>query len=186
MPELTLAATPHGNRGHRWAEPRLPTAHQRDRLFFQYHNSNLSPLSQDYPQWWNGNNNTKSIWDYQNNAATLGGGSPPFRQDFGLNKFGQVEIDNNSFQIWAISGAAAPEGELFLLSYLSEAIWEDRSIVAEGRNTVTISPDMKLEFSSHFQQISDRSIQPVYLVEPSGFHNFVGTWTTSSMAVATD
>ena len=126
--------------------------------YFQYHDSNLSPLAQDYPQWWNGNNNTQSIWDYQNNAATLGGGSPPFRQDFGLNGFGRVEIDNNSFQIWARdSRRSSSEGGL-PFGYLSEAIWEDRSIVAEGRNTVTISPDMKLESALTFNR---------YQIDPS-------------------
>lgn len=107
--------------------------------FVHYHDSDLTRLDCDFPQYWQ---------DYQAVAAPRGEGTIPFRQDFGLNVFGRVEVGDTSLQVWhRRSTRSSSEGILPDFGFLDEAQWSDRSIVGELRNVTSLSEKVKLESS---------------------------------------
>ena len=107
--------------------------------FIHYHDSDLTPLDRDYPQYWQ---------DYRAFAAPRGDGTVPFRQDFGLNAFGRFQIKDTSLQIWyRKSRRSASEGILPTFGFTEASNWTDQSLVTELKNIYKITDRVKLESS---------------------------------------
>ena len=110
--------------------------HVRLSGYAQYHDSDLTRLDKAYPQWWA---------PYNAPAEQRNEGAVPYRQDYGLNMFARLEIEDTSLQIWnRDSRRSSNEGAYPAGAYVPEAIWEDQSTVIEGRNTLHLSDAVKL------------------------------------------
>jgi outer membrane receptor protein involved in Fe transport len=130
---------------------------------FQYHDSSLTHVDQDYPNWWS---------DFLNmsRAATPHGlGQTPYREDYGLNGFVRLEGQNWSVQYWhreseRSSAEGYTTGMPFSndpahlstpgLGYLKQGTWGDQSDVLEGRITIPVSDAVKIDTTltyNHYQ-----------------------------------
>lgn len=108
--------------------------------YVQYHDSDLTRLDKDYPDWWRA---------YQQAADEKGGvGAVPARQDFGLNAFTRFEAGDFSLQGWfRDSRRSSAEGYAYppVLSYLPQAIWQDSSLVVEAKDSAQLNAMMRLD-----------------------------------------
>lgn len=113
--------------------------------YVQYHDSDLSRLDKDYPEWWR---------DYEAVAAPKGGqGSPPTRHDFGLNGFARFEAGDFSLQAWyRNSRRSSAEGYSPVLGYLPDAIWQDSSLVVEAKDSAQLNSMMRLDSTLTFNR----------------------------------
>ena len=115
--------------------------------YVQYHDSDLTRLDKTYPAWWRA---------YQQVADTKGGaGSPPLRQDFGLNGFARFEAGDFSLQGWfRDSRRSSGEGYAYppVLGYLNEAIWQDSSVVIEAKDSAQLNSMMRLDSTLTFNR----------------------------------
>jgi outer membrane receptor for ferrienterochelin and colicin len=113
--------------------------------YLQYHDSDLTSLDTEYAQWWNA---------YSAAAVARGVGTPPVRQDYGLNTFARFEAGDFSFQVWyrdskrsSSEGFGSP-----VFGYLKEAVWEDFSIVTEAKYSAQIADNIRLDSSVTFNR----------------------------------
>jgi outer membrane receptor for ferrienterochelin and colicin len=113
--------------------------------YVQYHDSDLTRLDKDYPEWWR---------DYQAVADPKGGiGSPPARRDLGLNGFVRFEAGDFSLQAWyRNSRRSSGEGYSPGLGYLSDAIWQDSSLVVEAKDSAQLNSMMRLDSTLTFNR----------------------------------
>lgn len=100
--------------------------------FVQYHQSDLSNVDRDYPEWWS---------DFRKVAQTKGSGTLPDRTDYGLNAFAKLDWGDFSLQTWyrdsersSAEGYGPP-----ILGFLPEARWRDRSWVTQAKHNWHIS-----------------------------------------------
>ncbi len=101
-----------------------------------YHDSDLSRLDKEYPSWWK---------PYGEMAGQYGSGDPPSRQDFGVNVLARVEFYNSSIQVWRRESRRSSSESGYPPAYVEEAVWEDRSTVVEGKNTVSLADGVTLD-----------------------------------------
>ncbi len=107
--------------------------------YVQYHDSDLSRIDRDYPNWWK---------PYRNTAEPKGRGTVPERGDFGLNAFARMEIGGFSVQSWyRTSERSSGEGYGPVLAFLDESRWEDRSWVTEAKHHWILSDKVSLDSS---------------------------------------
>ena len=112
--------------------------------YAQYHDSDLSRTDKEFPNWFR---------DYAKESAVRGGGSPPYREDFGLNAFLRLEVGDSSLQVWhRQSERSSAEGyqgadvnQAPILGFLKNATWGDRSTVMEGKNVLKLGDCIKLD-----------------------------------------
>ncbi|CAN5860305.1 hypothetical protein BH11VER1_BH11VER1_19510 [soil metagenome] len=111
--------------------------------FIQYHDSELSRLDKEYPNWWK---------DFKAVAEPKGSGTDPDRMDFGLNAFGKLDIGNFSIQSWYRSSErSSSEGYGGpILGFVPQARWEDWSWVTEARHDWKISDKVTLTSAATF------------------------------------
>ena len=129
--------------------------------YFQYHDSNLTPIDKEYPGYWS------QYAQVSENTRPFDLGNPPFREDYGINGFMQVEGENWSVQGWyrqderSSAQAYNPES----LGFLKQAIWGDSSLVVEGRHTLPISSTVKLESALTYNRYeiapNTRFVEPI-------------------------
>ena len=108
--------------------------------YIQYHDSDLTKLDREYPQYWDGFNKV---------ARSKGSGTVPDRYDYGLNAFAKLEIGNFSIQSW-YRNSARSSGEGYgpaVLAFVPQARWEDSSWVTEARYDWQIAEKVKLDSS---------------------------------------
>jgi len=108
--------------------------------YIQYHDSDLTRLDREYPQYWDGFNKV---------AKPKGSGTIPDRWDYGLNAFAKLEIGKFSIQSWYRTSARS-SGEGYgpaVLAFVPEARWEDRSWVTEAKYEWQITDKVKLNSS---------------------------------------
>lgn len=108
--------------------------------YIQYHDSDLTRLDREYPQYWEGFNKV---------AKPKGSGTVPDRWDYGLNAFVKLEIGSFSLQSWYRSSARS-SGEGYgpaVLAFVPQAKWEDSSWVTEARYDWQIADKVKLNSS---------------------------------------
>ena len=132
--------------------------------YVQYHDSDLTRLDKDYPDWWR---------DYQLVADSKGGvGSPPARQDFGLNGFLRFEAGDFSLQGWyRDSRRSSGEGYSPVLGYLPEAVWEDSSLVVEAKDSAQLNSMMRLDSSLTYNRYEiDPSTRYVWPASPTAWY----------------
>jgi outer membrane receptor protein involved in Fe transport len=128
--------------------------------YVQYHDSDLTPLDKEYSNWWQA---------YRANALNSGNqGTTPVRQDYGLNTFTRFEAGDFSFQVWyrdsrrsSSEGFSSPS-----FGYLSQAVWEDFSIVAEAKYSAQFTDNIRLDSAVTFNR---------YEIDPSTRY----TWQTT-------
>jgi outer membrane receptor for ferrienterochelin and colicin len=131
--------------------------------YVQYHDSDLTRLDKAYPAWWR---------DYQDVADPKGGvGSPPARQDFGLNSFARFEAGDFSLQSWyRDSRRSSGEGYSPVLGYLPDAIWEDSSWVLEAKDSAHLNSRMRLDSTLTYNRYE---IDPdTRYIWPADLHNW--------------
>lgn len=105
----------------------------------QYHDSELTRMDKEYPLWWK---------DYMAVAQPKGRGIIPERQDFGLNGFVRLEVDQFSLQAWYRKARrSSSEGYSPALGYLPEATWEDWQAVVEAKYSAKLSDRVHLDSS---------------------------------------
>lgn len=111
--------------------------------FIQYHDSELSRLDREYPEWWK---------DFKAVAEPRGSGTVPERMDYGLNAFGKLDIGSFTLQSWfrqsersSSEGYGGP-----ILGFVPEARWEDWSWVTEARHDWKISDKVTLTSAATF------------------------------------
>ena len=102
----------------------------------QYHDSDLTDLDKKYPEWWN---------TYRELAEPRGSGTVPDRQDFGVNVFARLEVDDTSLQVWHRDSRRSSSEGGYPPAYVEEAIWEDRQTVSEAKNVFEVSASTKLD-----------------------------------------
>lgn len=113
--------------------------HLRLSGYVQYHESDLTRLDKEYPDWWR---------PYRELAEPRGGGATPWRRDHGLNAFGRVDLwENSSIQAWHRESYRTSSEGAYPPAYIDEARWEDASTVVEGRNTANLADAVKLDSS---------------------------------------
>jgi outer membrane receptor for ferrienterochelin and colicin len=100
-----------------------------------YHDSELTRLDREYPNWWK---------SYGELARQHGSGDPPERQDFGVNVFARLTYQDSSLQVWHRESKRSSSESGYPPAYVDEALWQDESTVVEGRNTATLTEDVKL------------------------------------------
>ena len=108
--------------------------------YVQYHDSNLTQLDREYPQYWKG---------FKEVAQPKGSGTVPDRWDYGLNAFAKLEIGNFSLQSW-YRNSERSSGEGYgpsVLAFVPQARWQDSSWVTEARFKWKISDKVKLDSS---------------------------------------
>ncbi len=114
--------------------------------YAQIHNSDLTKLNKEYPDWWK---------QYSELAAPRGEGVVPYRQDYGVNLFGRLDIFKDSYiQVWERDSKRSSSEGGYPPAYVPEAVWEDQSTVVEGKNTCGLSEKVKLESAvtyNHFE-----------------------------------
>lgn len=108
--------------------------------YVQYHDSELSRLDREYPDWWK---------EYRDVARTKGRGTDLDRKDYGLNAFLRFEYGDFSIQSWyRDSERSSSEGYgPPVLGFLPEARWQDRSWVTEARHVWKMTDHVSLESS---------------------------------------
>ena len=131
--------------------------------YVQYHDSDLTPLDEEFRNYWA---------EYRNIAITKtnANGVVPSREDFGLNAFARLEGYNSSVQVWyRESERSSAEGFSPILGFTPQARWGDWSLVAEGKNTLPISNEMKLDSTITYNR---------YEIGPQAQYVFPATATT--------
>lgn len=132
--------------------------------YLQYHDADLTRLDKAYPEWWR---------DYQNVADPKGGvGSPPARQDFGLNGFARFEAGDFSLQAWyRNSRRSSGEGYSPVLGYLPDAIWQDSSLVVEAKDSAQLNSMMRLDSTLTFNRYEiDPRTRYIWPATPSAWY----------------
>lgn len=110
--------------------------------YLQYHDSDLSDIHEDFPEWWQG---------YSTTAQPKGSGDPPDRKDYGLNAFTRLEAGNFSLQSWfRESERSSSEGFNPILGYTPEALWGDRSWVTEAKYKYELSDRLRCETAATY------------------------------------
>ena len=106
--------------------------------YVQYHDSDLTPLNRDWPNWWA---------PFRAAALAHGGaGVTPDREDFGLNLFARLDLfGNTSVQVWQRQSERNSSETGYPGPYVPQAIWGDMSTVVEGKNTLTFADEVKLD-----------------------------------------
>lgn len=106
--------------------------------YVQYHDSELSRLDREYPDWWK---------DFRNIAKTKGHGTSLDRMDYGLNAFAKFEYGDLTIQSWyRDSERSSSEGYgPAVLGFLPEARWQDRSWVTEAKHVWHMSDKVTLD-----------------------------------------
>ena len=102
----------------------------------QYHDSDLTRLDREYPSWWK---------SYRDLAEPRGSGVAPYRQDHGLNVFARLDVYDSSVQIWHRDSRRSSSESGYPPAYVKEAVWQDRSTVVEGKNTLNVTDAVKLD-----------------------------------------
>ena len=131
--------------------------------YVQYHDSNLTRLDKEYPNWWR---------DYSALAAPKGRGTTPVREDYGLNAYGHLQLGDFSVQSWyRESRRSSAEGYGgTALYYVDEAIWKDRSLVTEAKYDWKISDRAKLTSAATFNWFQvDPSTRYIESASPTTF-----------------
>ncbi len=108
--------------------------------YVQYHDSDLTRLDREYPQYWKG---------FREVAEPKGSGTVPDRLDYGLNAFVKLEIGNFSIQSW-YRNSKRSSGEGYgpaVLAFIPEARWQDSSWVTEAKYQWKITNKVKLDSS---------------------------------------
>lgn len=134
--------------------------------YFQYHDSDLSPLDSEYAGWW------APAQKLSNTLTPRGLENSPHREDFGLNGFVRLEAEGWSLQYWhRQSERNSAEGfRPSALGYLDQARWGDKSDVVEARNTLHVSDAVTLDTSVTYNR---------YEIDPSTRYVFPagnGSW----------
>lgn len=113
--------------------------------YLQYHNSKLSSLDKDYPDYWR---------NYIEAAEPRGRGADPVREDYGLNAFARLELSDFSLQLWhRDSRRSSSEGiNSRIFPFVDEAVWQDASTTVEGRHDYEISDRTALSSSLLFNR----------------------------------
>jgi outer membrane cobalamin receptor len=135
---------------------------QKGRIYgyIHYTDSDLTRLDRDYPDWWE---------PYEERALARGSGTPPERQDLGVNAFLRLEMNGSSLQLFhRESRRSSSEGFSPILGYVKEAVWHDRSTVLQGENQVPLSDTSSLESSLTFNR---------YEIDPSSRYVFAANET---------
>lgn len=101
-----------------------------------YHDSDLTRLDREYPDWWQ---------PYREKAEQHGSGVEPYRQDYGLNLFARLEAYDYSLQLWHRDSRRSSSESGYPPAYVKEAVWEDRSTVVEGKNSRNLGDLVKLD-----------------------------------------
>lgn len=117
--------------------------HVRLSGFIQYHDSDLTRFDREFPAWWE---------SYRAAAVPRGAGVVPIRQDFGVNAYARLEVDDTSLQVWHRDSRRSSSEGGYPPAYVDEAIWEDRETVVEGRNTLALSDAVSLESSVSYNR----------------------------------
>lgn len=103
----------------------------------QYHDSDLTDLDKEYPDWWRA---------YRAVAEPKGAGMTPDRHDLGINGFARLEVGDFSLQTWCrASKRSSSESIAPIFGYLPEAVWEDSSFVTEARYVARLSDAVRLD-----------------------------------------
>ncbi len=102
----------------------------------QYHDSDLMRIDKEYPAWWKA---------YKDLAQPRGSGTVPDREDFGVNLFVRLEVDDTSLQVWDRDSRRSSSESGYPPAYVEQAIWEDRQTVVEAKNILEVTPSTKLD-----------------------------------------
>ena len=122
--------------------------------YAQYHDSDLTRLDKEYPSWWQ---------YYKDLAQPRDFGTIPSRQDFGLNAFGRLDFFDSSVQAWYRDSRRSSSEGGYPPAYVEEAVWEDRSVVVEGKNTLSLADAVKLDSVATYSR---------YEIDPSSRYVF--------------
>ena len=119
-----------------------------------YHDSDLTRLDKEYPAWWE---------PYREKALQHGSGAEPYRQDYGLNLFARLEVGDASLQAWYRDSRRSSSESGYPPAYVKEAVWEDRSLVVEGKDTRSFEAGRKLDSALTYSR---------YEIDPSSRYVF--------------
>jgi outer membrane receptor protein involved in Fe transport len=110
--------------------------------YLQYHDSELTRLDREFPNYWQ---TFRDVAASKTNAN--GAGVIPNRNDYGLNIFGRLEWEDNSVQVWhRQSERSSAEGYIpGVLGFLPGAQWGDSSTAVEAKNTSHLSDKTSLQ-----------------------------------------
>lgn len=105
--------------------------------FLHLRDSDLDDLSSEYSDW----------WDRGFGDSAITAGTPPEREDRGLNGFARLEGESSSVQVWYRESrrSSSEGGYTGILYFVDEAVWEDSSLVIEARNTLEFTDSASVE-----------------------------------------
>ncbi len=113
--------------------------------YFQWQDSELSDLKEDYPQWW------QTL--YEGSIAGDLGGDPIQRWDEGLNFNLNLETQENAVRVWyRESSRSCAGGAAQTLVYSDGCIWTDKSLVIDASNQVHFSENVSLHSTINYRR----------------------------------